>query len=114
MTTDEIISMAQLVRNGFTSQVDGQTPGHRVFGRAPRLPIPTAETATIFDISNAKYGELAPETSTQKFNAMLTKFRTIYVQMNTSNKVIKSLYHHNRQRDEENFRIGQSVFFFSR
>ena len=111
MPTDEMLAISQLISNGFVSQVDGQTPGHRCFGRAPRLPIPTAETATIFDISSACYGDMAPETVAQKFNANLVKFRLDFTRQNTSSKLIKSLYRKNRVREEHDLRIGQSVYF---
>ena len=112
MSVEEIISIAQLVHNGFISQVDGQTPGHRAFGRAPRLPIPTAETATIFDINAARLGDTAPETNSQRYNQALIHFRMLYTRNNTSNKVIKSLYHKNRAKDESDFYIGQTVYFY--
>ena len=112
MSVEEIISIAQLVHNGFISQVDGQTPGHRAFGRAPRLPIPTAETATVFDIHAARLGDTAPETNSQRYNAALIHFRMLYTRNNTSNKVIKSLYHKNRAKDEASFFIGQTVYFY--
>merc|ERR1711954_85766 len=112
MSVEEIISIAQLVHNGFISQVDGQTPGHRAFGRAPRLPIPTAETATVFDIHAARLGDTAPETNSQRYNAALIHFRMLYTRNNTSNKVVKSLYHKNRTKDEASFFIGQTVYFY--
>ena len=36
----------------------------------------------------------------------------LYTRNNTSNKVIKSLYHKNRAKDESDFYIGQTVYFY--
>ena len=78
-STEEMIAIAQLINNGRISQVDGQTPGHRCFGRAPRLPAPTVGAANIFDISHATHDDTAPETVSQKFNANLIKFRIAFI-----------------------------------
>ena len=46
LALSDVIAIAQMVRNCQLSQIDGATPGRRIFGRAPRLPIPAAESAT--------------------------------------------------------------------
>ena len=59
----EIASISTLLRSGQVSQIDGQTPGHRIYGRAPKLPMITAEAADFTQIHRKMLHMEAPETA---------------------------------------------------
>ena len=83
MEIDEIAAVAQLIHNAHVSQVDGQTPGHRVFGRAPKLPVPCAESATFCDIKNGILGIEPPETRALRVMNCIYQCRILWQKLDT-------------------------------
>ena len=66
---------ATLLGNAAISQIDGHCAGHRVFGRAPRLPIGDNETVDFPLIMNST---LAPGRYTQMTMRCLSNIHKIY------------------------------------
>ena len=109
LSLTEIIAIAQMVQNCQISQIDGATPGHRIFGRAPRLPIPSAESATCLDMLNMNE---APETKTQKVIATIISAREIWLKNDTNAKLRTAMYRAPRRTPTNELFIGQTVYFW--
>ena len=56
---DVLCAIATMLHNAQISNVDGQTPGHRAYGRAPRIPMLTVETMNFADIENSISQEIS-------------------------------------------------------
>ena len=112
MSHENLAAIVQLVHNGVVSPIDGFTPGHRVFGRAPRLPIPSTETATLPDRKNSILG------MTSKNRSVLQVFRGIIACRNswgahdTDETLIRAATGKGSKEKAEQLYGGQSVYFF--
>ena len=109
LKVEDLIAVAQMVQNSQISQADGATPGHRVFGRSPRLPIPTIESATMLDMVNGKH---APETVTMAIQQRIQRAREIWIEHDNVNKIKTSVYRAPRKCELQNIFIGQSAYFY--
>ena len=77
MELDELAGIAMLLHNSQISQVDGQTPGHRLYGSSPRLPLIAADNANFKDIENAYFQFEAPQTKTQRIISKMNDCRIL-------------------------------------
>ena len=112
LTAQELVGIAQLVHNQQISQVDGSTPGHRVYGRAPRLPVPSTEGAEFGNINQPSFGVAAPETRTMLIVKAIAECRIRWLEADSKAKCRKALSHKDRSVRDQDIFVGQSVYFY--
>ena len=108
----ELIAVVQLIHNQHISQTDGSTPGHRVFGRAPRLPVPATERADFGGVHHASFGIIAPETRTMLVTKAIADCRARWLEADTRAKCAKAISHKDRAVKDEDIFIRQTVYFY--
>ena len=100
--------MAALHLNSQVQQYDGFTPGQRVFGRTPKLPIGAADNPNFTDFANPT---TAPTAESLNLINTIFQIRKASSEADFNGKMQLCLERRIRNIKTEEFCLGQTVFF---
>ena len=101
--------MDALRLNSQLQQYDGFTPGQRVFGGTPKLPIGTVDNPNFNDCMNPK---TAPTTKSMSLLHTIFQIRRASLEADFSGKINVCLSTRLRSQKIEEFCLGRTVYFF--
>ena len=106
----EFSAMTSLRLNSQVQQYDGFTPGKRVFGGAPKLPIGTLGNPNFNDCVNPK---TAPTAKSMSLLRTIFQIRRASLEADFSGKINVCPSTRLRSRKTEEFCLGQTVYFYT-
>ena len=110
---DVLCAIATMLHNAQISNVDGQTPAHRAYGRAPRIPMLTVECMNFADIENSVTQNNSTNGNFFDTCNKLQKCRKIWQEKDADARIIRAMTRANRvEASEQEFKIGQTVWFY--
>ena len=96
--------MAMMHMNSQVQQYDGFTPGQRVFGRTPKLPIGSIDNPFFGDFTNPAE---APATKTQNLTSAIYEIRQASLKADFQNKLNTALIRRVRNTKNADFFGGR-------
>ena len=102
------------MHNNQISNIDGQTPAHRIYGKAQKIPLLTVENMNFADVENAIHSSEDQNSRFFRTCEQIAKCREIWQQKDCDARILRGISRANRKNNQElDFKIGQTVFFLA-